>query len=37
MLKKRRTLADLENSAEFTARHIGPDTADQTAMLDALG
>ena len=37
MLKKRRTLADLENAAEFTARHIGPNAADQSAMLDALG
>ena len=37
MLKKRRTLADLENSAEFTARHIGPNNADQLAMLQALG
>ena len=37
MLKKRRTLADLENSAEFTARHVGPGKADQVAMLDALG
>ena len=37
MLKKRRTLADLENAAEFTARHIGPNAVDQSAMLDALG
>ena len=37
MLKKRRTLADLENAAEFTARHIGPNASDQSAMLDALG
>ena len=37
MLKKRRTLADLENAAEFTARHIGPNATDQSAMLDALG
>jgi glycine dehydrogenase len=37
MLKKRRSLADLENSGEFIARHIGPSAADQSAMLNVLG
>ena len=34
MLKKKRSLEDLENSAEFVARHVGPNSADQAAMLD---
>ena len=29
------TLAALEHATEFHARHIGPDSADQTAMLSA--
>ena len=37
MLKKTRTLADLQNSAEFIARHVGPSDKDQPAMLKALG
>ena len=37
MLKKTRTLADLQNSAEFIARHVGPSDEDQQAMLKALG
>ncbi|MDB2554482.1 aminomethyl-transferring glycine dehydrogenase [Porticoccaceae bacterium] len=37
MLQKKRTFADLENSAEFMARHIGPNADDQQAMLAALG
>ncbi len=31
------TLADLEDAAEFAARHIGPDAADEQRMLDAIG
>jgi glycine dehydrogenase len=30
-------LAELENAAEFTARHIGPDAADEQHMLSAIG
>jgi len=30
-------LAELENAAEFVARHIGPDAADETRMLSAIG
>ncbi|MBN8510729.1 MAG: aminomethyl-transferring glycine dehydrogenase, partial [Burkholderiales bacterium] len=30
-------LAELENPAEFTARHIGPDAADERHMLGAIG
>ena len=37
MLQKKRTLADLQNSAEFIARHVGPSAAEQQAMLVALG
>ena len=37
MLKKTRTLADLQNSAEFIARHVGPSDKDQQAMLKVLG
>ena len=37
MLKKTGTLADLQNSAEFIARHVGPSDKDQQAMLKALG
>ena len=29
MLQKKRTLADLQNSAEFIARHVGPSAAEQ--------
>ncbi|MEX8520302.1 MAG: aminomethyl-transferring glycine dehydrogenase [Leptothrix sp. (in: b-proteobacteria)] len=31
------TLAQLENTTEFTARHIGPDSADEARMLAAIG
>ena len=37
MLQKKRTLADLQNSAEFIARHIGPSPEDQQQMLSLLG
>ncbi|GAB2519061.1 aminomethyl-transferring glycine dehydrogenase [Microbulbifer agarilyticus] len=37
MLKVKNTLADLEDHAEFSRRHIGPAAADATAMLAALG
>ena len=37
MLQKKRTLADLQNSAEFIARHIGPSADDQQQMLSSLG
>jgi glycine dehydrogenase len=37
MLQKKRTFADLENAAEFMARHIGPSAEDQQAMLATLG
>ena len=37
MLQKKRTLADLQNAAEFFARHVGPSTEDQQQMLSALG
>lgn len=30
-------LGDLENEAEFTARHIGPDAADEARMLSVIG
>jgi len=30
-------LAELENAAEFTARHIGPDAQDERLMLSAIG
>jgi glycine dehydrogenase len=30
-------LAELENAAEFVARHIGPDAADERRMLSAIG
>ncbi|MBW8780047.1 MAG: glycine dehydrogenase (aminomethyl-transferring), partial [Burkholderiales bacterium] len=30
-------LAELENAAEFVARHIGPEAADETRMLSAIG
>jgi len=33
----RASLAELEHSDEFCARHIGPDAAEQAAMLAALG
>ena len=31
------TLGELENSAEFQARHIGPDAADEAGMLSVIG
>jgi glycine dehydrogenase len=31
------TLIELENATEFTARHIGPDSADEARMLAAIG
>ncbi|MEO8122971.1 MAG: glycine dehydrogenase (aminomethyl-transferring), partial [Burkholderiales bacterium] len=31
------SLSDLEGAAEFAARHIGPDAADEARMLDAIG
>ncbi|MGI8701440.1 MAG: aminomethyl-transferring glycine dehydrogenase [Nocardioidaceae bacterium] len=31
------SLSDLESSAPFSRRHIGPDASEQRAMLDALG
>ena len=37
MLQKKRTLTDLQNSAEFIARHVGPSADDQQQMLSALG
>ena len=30
-------LGELENAAEFTARHIGPDAADEAHMLSVIG
>ena len=32
-----RSLPELENAAEFAARHIGPDAADEHRMLSAIG
>lgn len=37
MLQQKQTLADLQNSAEFIARHIGPSSEDQQQMLSQLG
>ncbi len=38
MLKSsHKSLAELENSAEFEARHIGPDAADEALMLSVIG
>ena len=37
MLQKTRSLTDLENAAEFIARHIGPSVDDQQKMLSSLG
>ena len=37
MLQKKRTLTDLQNAAEFIARHVGPSANDQQQMLSALG
>ena len=37
MLQKKRTLTDLQNAAEFIARHVGPSVDDQQQMLSALG
>jgi glycine dehydrogenase len=36
MLQKKRTLKDLQNAAEFIARHIGPSAEDQQQMLGTL-
>ena len=36
MLQKKRTLKDLQNAAEFIARHIGPSAEDQQQMLSSL-
>ncbi|MFG1490714.1 hypothetical protein ABMA58_15800, partial [Oceanospirillum sp. HFRX-1_2] len=32
-----RTLSELQQHNEFTHRHVGPDAAEQQAMLSALG
>ena len=32
-----KSLSHLENAAEFHARHIGPDSADERHMLDLIG
>ena len=37
MLQKKRSLKDLQNAAEFIARHIGPSAEDQQQMLSTLG
>ncbi len=37
MLQKKCTLTDLQNAAEFIARHVGPSANDQQQMLSALG
>ena len=37
MLQKKRSLKDLQNAAEFIARHIGPSAEDQQQMLKTLG
>lgn len=37
MLQKKRTLAELQNAAEFIARHVGPSTDEQQQMLSTLG
>ena len=37
MLQKKRSLKDLQNAAEFIARHIGPSAEDQQQMLNVLG
>ncbi|MCS5558256.1 MAG: glycine dehydrogenase (aminomethyl-transferring), partial [Oceanospirillaceae bacterium] len=37
MLQKKRSLKDLQNAAEFIARHIGPSAEDQQRMLNSLG
>ena len=37
MIQKRAAFADLQQHTDFVERHIGPDQADQTAMLAALG
>lgn len=37
MIQKRAAFADLQQHTAFVERHIGPDQADQTAMLAALG
>ena len=37
MLQKKRSLKDLQNAAEFIARHIGPSAEDQQQMLRTLG
>ncbi|MBP0049441.1 aminomethyl-transferring glycine dehydrogenase [Marinobacterium sp. AK62] len=37
MAVEMRTLAELEQPSEFTRRHVGPDAAEQQAMLESLG
>lgn len=37
MAVETRTLSELEQRNEFTRRHVGPDAAEQQAMLDTLG
>ena len=37
MTSTRRPLRDLEAATEFAARHIGPDAADESRMLAAIG
>ena len=37
MLQKKRSLKDLQNAAEFIARHIGPSAEDRQQMLKTLG
>ena len=37
LMSAARPLADLENAAEFAARHIGPDAADEARMLSVIG
>jgi glycine dehydrogenase len=37
LMSAHKPLAELENSAEFSARHIGPDADDQTHMLGVVG
>ncbi|WP_372832547.1 aminomethyl-transferring glycine dehydrogenase [Pontibacterium sp.] len=37
MAVEKRTLSELEQRNEFTRRHVGPDAAEQQAMLETLG
>jgi len=37
LMSTARPLAELENAAEFVARHIGPDAHDEATMLSAIG